>query len=96
MRDTDRDPLVTSPRVKGRSIFTIIGGIVVALVAVVVLYYAWVGWRSKGQPVPDVTVTTRPAAMLWHERSDLAVNPLSASPTVRLGLPAWRPAWRVA
>jgi flagellar basal body-associated protein FliL len=64
----DPDPLVTtrSSRVKGRSPFTIIGMIVVAIVAAVLIYFAWHGWRAKGQPVPDVDKTTRPAALRWQ------------------------------
>lgn len=38
------------------SVFSIIGVIVVALIAAVVIYYAWVGWSERGRPVPDVDV----------------------------------------
>ena len=62
----DPDPLVTTrqSQVKRRSIFSIIGMIVVLAVAAVVIYFAWVGWRARGKPVPEVDVTTRPAMVL--------------------------------
>ena len=52
----------TVPEVTGvpvrrrRSIFSIIGMIVVGIVVLVVIYFAWVGWVNKGKPVPDVDV----------------------------------------
>ena len=55
------DPLVTGPRVGRRSIFTIIGMIVVGLIAAVVVYFAYTGWALKGKPTPDVEITTQPA-----------------------------------
>ena len=63
----DPDPLVVtrSSQVKRRSVFTIIGYAVVAALVLVVAYFAWVGWRSKGRPVPEMNVTTRPAAVRW-------------------------------
>lgn len=70
----DPDPLVTTrqSQVKRRSIFSIIGIAVVLAVALVVIYFAWIGWRSKGKPVPEVDVTTRPAAVVWPHRSATA------------------------
>jgi hypothetical protein len=58
----DPDPLVTTRQshVRRRSIFSVIGIAVVVIVALVVLYFAWVGWRAKGRPVPEVDVTTQP------------------------------------
>ena len=41
-----------------RSVFSIIGMLVVGLVLLVVLYFAYVGWSNKGKPVPDVDVKT--------------------------------------
>jgi flagellar basal body-associated protein FliL len=41
-----------------RSIFSIIGMIVVLGVLLVVVYFAYVGWSSKGKPTPDVDVKT--------------------------------------
>ena len=41
-----------------RSVFSIIGMIVVAAALMVLIYFAWVGWVKKGQPVPDVDVKT--------------------------------------
>jgi hypothetical protein len=63
----DPDPLVTTrqSQVKRRSIFSIIGIAVVLFIAMVVIYFAWIGWRAKGKPVPEVDVTTRPATIVW-------------------------------
>ena len=47
---------VVPPVRRRRSIFSIIGMIVVAAVVLVVAYFAWVGWTNKGKPVPDVDV----------------------------------------
>ncbi len=58
MRNTD--PVVTGPRVGRRSIFTIIGFVVVGLIGLVIAYYAYVGWAAKGRPIPEVDVTTQP------------------------------------
>lgn len=73
----DPDPLVTtrSSRVKGRSLFSIIGMIVVAIFAVIVLYYAVIGWRARGKPVPDIDKTTRPTALHWQPGSDAPARP---------------------
>ena len=48
----------------GRSVFTIIGIIVALIVALVVIYFAWVGWRAEGEPVPDVDVHRQDALVL--------------------------------
>ena len=50
------------------SFLSIIGAIVVVLVAAVVIYFAWVGWVNKGKPVPDVDVKSA------------AVTPADATP----------------
>ena len=40
---------------RGRiSLFAIIGMIVVAILLLVVIYFAWVGWSERGRPVPEV------------------------------------------
>jgi hypothetical protein len=56
------------------SVLSIIGAIVVLLVAAVVIYFAWVGWVDKGKPVPDVDVKSA------------AVTPARATPDLEFGL----------
>ncbi len=54
--------MINSPGVvpvrRRRSIFSIIGMLVVAAVVVVLIYFAYAGWVNKGMPVPDVDVKT--------------------------------------
>lgn len=52
---------------KGKSIFTIIGIIVFVIIALVVIYFAWVGWRERGKPVPEVDVDRQGAL---HRQQD--------------------------
>ena len=47
-----------------RSVFAIIGMIVVGIVVLVIAYFAWVGWNNRGRPVPDVDVKTEGEASL--------------------------------
>jgi hypothetical protein len=42
------------------SVLKLIGGVVVYIAALVVLYYAFIGWNHRGRPVPEVNVTTKP------------------------------------
>lgn len=51
---------------RGRSVFTILGVLVALIVALVVIYFAWVGWREKGKPIPDVDVK-REDALVWPQ-----------------------------
>ena len=55
-----RDSLRTTPDVvpvrRRRSVFSIIGMVVVAAVVAVLIYFAYIGWVNKGKPVPDVDV----------------------------------------
>lgn len=74
------DPLVTSPRVHGRSIFSIIGLVVVGLVGLVLAYYAYVGWTSKGRPIPEVEVTTQPSALGRPALGGAATKAVAAVP----------------
>ena len=41
---------------KGKTVFTIVGMIVVGIIALILIYFAWIGWKSRGKPVPDVDV----------------------------------------
>lgn len=43
---------------RGRSLFSIIGMIVVTITLVVLIYFAYVGWVKKGKPIPEVDVKT--------------------------------------
>ena len=52
---------------KAKSVFTVVGMIVFAVVALIVLYFAWVGWRSRGKPVPDVDVDRTKSSLHWHQ-----------------------------
>ena len=68
-------PGATAVPVRRRwSLLSIIGAIVVLLVAAVVIYFAWVGWVDRGKPVPDVDVKSA------------AVTPVGATPDRALGL----------
>ena len=61
-----------------RSVFSIIGMIVVGIVLLVVLYFAWVGWSDRGRPVPDVDVTTSAVETPVARGASPAASALSA------------------
>jgi len=42
---------------KPKSIFATIGLVVIGIIALIILYFAWIGWNERGKPVPDVDVT---------------------------------------
>ncbi|HEX8916124.1 MAG TPA: hypothetical protein VF796_27495 [Humisphaera sp.] len=58
-------PTTTDVTVRRRwSFFSIIGALVVAIVLAVLLYYAYLGWRSRGAPLPEVQKTATPTMIL--------------------------------
>jgi hypothetical protein len=71
-----RDNSAVVPVRRRRSIFSIIGMVVVALVLAVVAYFAWVGWSERGRPVPDVDVKTTSSAV------DVPPAPADSAPAV--------------
>jgi heme/copper-type cytochrome/quinol oxidase subunit 2 len=46
------------------SFFSIIGALVVAIVLAILAYYAYLGWRSRGAPMPEVQKTATPTFIL--------------------------------
>ena len=49
----------TTQRRRRFSVLKLIGGVVVLLAVLVLLYFAFIGWNQRGRPVPDVDVTTQ-------------------------------------
>lgn len=46
---------------KSKSIFAIVGMVVVGILLLILMYFAWIGWNERGKPVPELNVSTQPA-----------------------------------